>query len=483
MSVTTIVLVVIALVLVAAVAGPRIWPLIKDYLDSRKGDTGKDQDSRVKPDDVIDLNEQDLPNFEHVPLTRIVIYYTNWTRYRVGGPKAFLVEDIPYNRCTHAIYSFFALGENFEVTISDPWADLNLNGMRDFLALKSKPGSKIKYALFTIGGWNYSGPGMRPGCYNYRRTTENEDQYPQVPFTRPHQETWHMMLTSKDNRKTFIDSIQGFTRLWPFDGLDLDYEYPGCPHGDCQQQWQSQNQGFVSLLKELRERMGPNFVLSIASAAGPKTIAGGPDMGEIAANLDEINIMTYDYHVSVVGQPINHNQPKIESKDDLDVDTTLKIYINDYKVPPEKINIGIPCYGRGFQLTEELRQRVERTHNPMAIIGRKANLPFTHNGESGIGTLHDFCWELKATNKISKTWYVPKIGSFFTSTTNAVFSFPDTRDIWYVNQLRNKYQIPGLMIYAIDQDDYTGACSKGTFPILAMTENPEGIDPDDKLLG
>ncbi len=163
------------------------------------------------------------------------------------------------------------------------------------------------------------------------------------------------MAASPAARRSFVESAVAFLRHHAFDGIDLDWEYPGeigvpCPAGDtCQRARDKRN--FVALAREMRAAVDgagaddrKRYLFTIAGGADDKFVfdAGGGAgwLRDLAASLDWINVMTYDYHgswssVSGMNAPLDK------------VDATLQRYL-EVGIPPSKLTLGLPFYGKGW---------------------------------------------------------------------------------------------------------------------------------------
>jgi chitinase len=70
---------------------------------------------------------------------------------------------------------------------------------------------------------------------------------------------WSNMTQSATNRAVFIQSLMQFFEDWGFQGVDLDWEFPGVPYlgGDS-----NDTENLVLLVKEMREAFGTKYGIS-----------------------------------------------------------------------------------------------------------------------------------------------------------------------------------------------------------------------------
>ena len=273
----------------------------------------------------------------------VICYWGTWANWRLNQGK-FVTSNVDGNLCTHLIYSFAGLDTNsWSIKTLDPYLDLEDNyGLGGF---KKATDLRITYphlkVMIAIGGWN-----------------EGSKKYSE-------------MAGDNDKRAKFVASTVEFLKKYNFDGLDLDWEYPGKRGGSS-----SDKKNFIKLVKELREAFQPEkFLLTAAIGAAKGTIDIAYDVSAMYKYLDFVNVMCYDYH-GTWDKRTGHNAPLMsrpdETGDDLFYNLDYSIsYLIQKGAIPEKTVLGVGFYGRTFLLSDKNDDRMGAPAKSYSFNGKK----------------------------------------------------------------------------------------------------------------
>jgi len=364
----------------------------------------------------------------------MVCYYGSWAVYRPGNGK-FDVEDIDPFLCTHIIYGFTGLGADNRIMVLDPYNDLEENwgrgAMKRFTGLK-KINPNLK-ALIAIGGWN-----------------EGSAKYSQ-------------MAMDPVKRRTFVESIVPFLQSQDFDGLDLDWEYPANREGSAPED----KENFVLLINELRAELDPHgYLLTAAVSAGQSTIDTAYNIPAVAAGLDFINIMAYDFHGAWETYTGHHSplgsNPSLDIGDDMKLNTNFSVhYWIDGGAPPSKLVLGMGTYGRGFLLDDVSNNGLYApAANPIQAG------PYTR--EPGIWGYNEVCEKMQAepgqwtvvTDEYYQTPYAYNGRQWI--------GYDNVESLAIKSRYLNDLGLAGGMVWSIETDDFRNLCQSSgeNFPLI-----------------
>ncbi len=363
---------------------------------------------------------------------RVIGYFTNWAHERTGA-CAFKTEDVDPSLFTHINYAFALIGpgKNKQGDEGSPTYELITSHADDTKrlygevnALKQK-NPKLKTFL-SVGGWAFNDP---PTAWIFSAMAR-------TPETRGH----------------FIRHAISFLRTHGFDGLDIDWEFPGAPERGGKPE---DTQNFTLLLREFRAQMHaeavesgkPELLLTIASPAGQQNFSR-IELSQIHESLDWINVMTYDYNgdwTLVTGA----NAP-IRDEGGPNIDTTITAYLAA-GIPADKLVFGVPTYARGWGgVTEAKPKATATTKGP--------------NGECGEGSLgsHQVAAWVKSGSYLGKWDAVSETPFAYSKKDKNWVSYEDTRSIDAKLRYMKSKSLGGAMFWAIDLDDF-----KNGYPIIS----------------
>ncbi|MFF0449384.1 glycoside hydrolase family 18 protein [Streptomyces sp. NPDC004609] len=315
----------------------------------------------------------DADDRDHKPAYKRVGYFTQWGIYG----RDFQVKDLDTSgqaaRLTHINYAFGNVSPDGKCFIGGPagegdsWADYvrpvpaadsvdgatdspdqklagNFNELRE---LKAKhPGLKV---MISLGGWSWS------------------THFSNAVLTEAKRKAFVSScidLYIKGNLP--VDGARGGAgaAAGVFDGVDLDWEWPGSAGEDDTIYRPEDKKNFTALVREFRTQLDAyakseerkrkqeqrhgkrkHYELSAFVPTAPAKIDAGFEVRKIMRDFDFVNLQGYDFHVS--GEKTTAQQSALYAKNDFSVDQTVGDWLRR-GAPAHKLVMGMPFYGQGW---------------------------------------------------------------------------------------------------------------------------------------
>jgi chitinase len=311
----------------------------------------------------------------------ILGYYAPWD----GGS----VESIPFSKYTHINYAFglvYKRDDPAHIEV-DPWYDGPK--MKKLVELSHQNGVKV---LLSIGGWTGG-------------------------------QTYSVLVKEEKLRRQYIDEAIAFLKDiswtdpktngtgWGFDGIDIDWEYPGRPGISCNEWDHEDSSNYLRLLRELRAEMNKQFpgerkLLTAAVRVEPFDGPNGRPMRDISQFMnifDYISLMAYDLmgpwsKITGPNAPLDCDERNPENQYSLNqaIDSWSKAGAS-----LNKLVAGIPFYGRSSTAKVDMLLDKDNMYQPKEDVTPKGD-------ESDSNEVNRICPEAPTYSGFYKYKYLRK---------------------------------------------------------------------------
>ncbi|KKO45096.1 chitinase [Arsukibacterium ikkense] len=413
----------------------------------------------------------DMTAWPH-PLKQSNQAYSNTTGKKVGAyfvewgiyGRAFHAADIPAQNLTHIYYGFIPVcGANPSLQAANP---------QGHAALVSQCAGKPDYSVVVHDAfaalekgypgdvWDQPIRGIFAELYRLKLAHPHVKILPSVggwTLSDP----LYQVGVNPAARAVFIESMIDFIRTYDFfDGIDIDWEFPGGGGATPELGSPQDGAGFATLMRELREALdalsvetGRDYELAAAMSGGVQKLSV-VDWEDAHQYMDYINLMTYDYYGAwngVLGHQTGLYPSANSPISGFSADEAVQ-YLLNRGVPPDKIALGAAMYGRGWQ----------------NVAGVSGNNPFSGTGGAGIGggwepgimdykkIEADFMGgpEANGVNGFTVGWDdTAKASYVWNPATNTLISMDTKRSVREKGAYILQHQLGGIFAWEIDADN------------------------------
>nr|XP_042898312.1 acidic mammalian chitinase isoform X2 [Parasteatoda tepidariorum] len=262
------------------------------------------------------------------------------------------------------------------------------------------------------------------------------------------------MVATKYGREKFIFSLLHFLDKYKFDGVDFDWEFPGWNGASPLERF-----FFNILLKELQfviEKAKRNFLISCAVAAHVAIIDTSYNVPEMAKVVDFINLMSYDFQLYNPAYPMTAHHSPLFSKNS---EKNTNYYLNAAwaagfwearGMPRKKIMIGIPTHARSYYLHSPYWNTISVPAKGPGIGKGKLTYPQVCNFlKKGARQIFDLSTKVPFAH-LGHDW----------------IAFDNDHSISFKSQWVKEEGYGGVMIFNLNNDDWSGSCDNSTkFPL------------------
>lgn len=246
---------------------------------------------------------------------------------------------------------------------------------------------------------------------------------------------------TKEGREKFAQAVLDIIEKYHFDGVDIDWEYPGYETG---RDTSVDRPNYTNLMYTIRKTLKSVNEDYLVTAAVP----GGPwgnsrfDINNLNSILDYFHLMTYDFHNS--SKVVHHTALYSSSgtSTGCSVDSTVALF-KSLGASPSKLVVGAAFYGRKYVLSEDVENKYMLGSTKVAASGECVTFTQVYNNYiKKVDNVNIF----NAFDSTSKAHYI------IDKPNRVVISYESTTSLSYKCQYVKANNLGGLMFWDYGED-------------------------------
>ncbi|GAA3752428.1 chitinase [Spinactinospora alkalitolerans] len=300
------------------------------------------------------------------PEYRQVGYFTQWGAADRGYPVKDLVESGQAERLTNLNYAFANLDENGRcfMTDEDGQGDAHADYGRVYGAADSvdgvadDPDQPLRGTFNQLRELKEANPGLRVSIAIGGWAWSDHFSDAALPENREAAVESCIDLYLRGNLPELNGAGGDGAAAGLFDGIDLDWEWPGTPGEPGNVIRPEDKENFTALVREFRDQLdalekeeGREFDLTAFVPADTGAIDAGYEVDELVEEFDFMNVQGYDFSgawAPIAGHQSNVRVPEGDpAATPRSYETVVQAYL-DRGAEPEDLVMGVPFYGRGW---------------------------------------------------------------------------------------------------------------------------------------
>ncbi|GJJ07068.1 hypothetical protein Clacol_001267 [Clathrus columnatus] len=296
----------------------------------------------------------------------------------------------------------------------------------------------------SIGGWSFNDP--------------------------PTSTIFSQLVASSEHTQAFINSALTILQTYGFDGIDIDWEYPGAyDRGG----GPADTANYVTFMSKVKSAFQPYGYGLTFTAPSSYWYLQHFDLPGLLKSADWVNVLTYDLHGVWDGTDPSIGPIVLAHTNLTEIMQTMQLFRN-VAINPAQIAMGIGFYGRSFQLADPSCSDPGCVFSGPADAGPCSGNPGTLMFSEIESIIND--------NDLEPTFDEAAAVKYIVWNGNQWVSYDDAQTLQMKLNYANSICLSGTLIWSLDQDDTSYTALSGLYGFIPNNTASQVVTGDECMI-